>query len=1177
MAPVDPVVLEPDMRASAFACVVVLAVLSPNAMAAADPWEAARLAVRTFDDRTGLPQNSVTALAIDAEGRPWIGTQDGLAIYDGRRVERVPLPEGVHTIHAIRIDEDDAVYLATADVGLVVLKDGAATVLGKTEGLPSNEAFASLGSVADDGTRELWVATSAGIARRANGAWRTYGKDDGLPERMISALAETHDAAHHRTLWAAMRKGLLKKDGERWVEVPVPGVSGMVSALARGHGTRATGGDALWVGTLHGVCLFEDGACAALFPKSWRPGEELAANCLLPWEAPDGREHVWVGTQHSGMSLLPPYGAPLVLDAPHGLPGDIVASVAKGPGRTLFIGMNSRGLASVELGTWRSITKAEGLPSPSVYSMVETVDGSGVSSYWVGTLGGLARLDAEGRWVKTGLTDKPVLSLRQGRDGALWVSTDGGIARVRDGAVKWWGARDGLPGPANLGLLESEGPDGASRMWIANQEGMSLLEGDRIARTWRLGDGLPSDVVIGFAETVAEEAGKTTRTLWIATMLGLATLDETTLTMTPRPIAGKADRFVLSLFTEKEADGHTVVWAGTKDGPFRARVGAGAGAGDFTPLPESVLSRFPNLVVNDMLRDRKGRLYVFTNRGVVRLTDAGGATDVDVFGTEDGLPSSECDTGASMLDRRGRVWVGTAEGVALLDPSEEIEDHLPKKLAFEGVFAGRRPRARSLGGATLRHDEAHVTYEYALASFFKEAETRYRTQLVGWEDAPTEWAAAATREYSNLPAGRYKFLVWGRDGSGNVSGPIEDTFVVRAPLWLTPWAFASYAALLLFVGTATLRLRERSLRERNAVLEASVAARTRELAATNAELATNLEQLKIAEQNAAAKANELDRNLSELRKVNEKLALSQVQADRIFSALAEALPGTVLDGKYKLEEKIGAGGFGAVFRATHLSLRRAVAVKVFRPSEGNDSPDAIERFRREGESASRLSHPNAVHVHDAGVSSDGIAYMVMEMLVGRSLADEIKSKGKLGVERAWQILEPVADALGEAHAIGLLHRDIKPANIFLHEGGGGEGEVVKVVDFGLAKLVGEDSGEHLTGTGRIMGTPVYMAPERLGSSQSLPESDVYSLGVVVYEMLAGVPPFHDSRANLVSLLMAHLNEGPPALRVVAPEISEAVERVVMSALSSAPEMRPTMSELAARFAAAAGYERRAKA
>jgi hypothetical protein len=447
---------------------------------------------------------------------------------------------------------------------------------------------------------------------------------------------------------------------------------------------------------------------------------------------------------------------------------------------------------------------------------------------------------------------------------------------------------------------------------------------------------------------------------------------------------------------------------------------------------------------------------------------------------------------------------------------------------------------------------------------------------VGWEDAPTDWAPAATREYSNLPAGRYKFLVWGRDGSGNVSGPIEDTFVVRAPLWLTPWAFAAYVALLALAGTATVRLRERSLRERNAALEASVAARTRELAAMNAELATNVEQLKIAEQNAAAKASELDRNLSELRKVNEKLALSQVQADRIFSALAEALPGTVLDGKYKLEEKIGAGGFGAVFRATHLSLRRAVAVKVFRPTEGNDSPDAIERFRREGESASRLSHPNAVHVHDAGVSSEGIAYMVMEMLVGRTLADEIKAKGKLGVARAWQILEPVADALGEAHAIGLLHRDIKPANIFLHESAGAEGEVVKVVDFGLAKLVGEDSGDHLTGTGRIMGTPVYMAPERLGSSLSGPESDVYSLGVVVYEMLAGIPPFHDSRANLVSLLMAHLNEGPPALRVVAPEISEAVERVVMSALSSSPEMRPTMSELAARFTAAAGYERRVR-
>jgi serine/threonine protein kinase len=298
-----------------------------------------------------------------------------------------------------------------------------------------------------------------------------------------------------------------------------------------------------------------------------------------------------------------------------------------------------------------------------------------------------------------------------------------------------------------------------------------------------------------------------------------------------------------------------------------------------------------------------------------------------------------------------------------------------------------------------------------------------------------------------------------------------------------------------------------------------------------------------------------------------------VQADRIFSALAEALPGTVLEGKYRLDVKVGAGGFGAVFRATHLGLKQPVAVKVFRPSPGNDSAEAVERFRREGETTSLLKHPNAVRVFDAGISADGIAYIVMEMLVGHTLSEEIEERQRLSVERAWQVLAPVADVLSAAHAIGLVHRDIKPSNIFLHTDDGRE--VVKVVDFGLAKLVGDDVGpaeDKLTRTGRVVGTPVYMAPERLGSRTSDIPSDVYSVGVVVYEMLTGRTPFKEVSQNLVALLMAHLNQGPPNVRSFSPGVPEEVDRVVMSALAAEPAHRPTMDELAARFAKAAGLD-----
>jgi serine/threonine protein kinase/CheY-like chemotaxis protein len=277
-------------------------------------------------------------------------------------------------------------------------------------------------------------------------------------------------------------------------------------------------------------------------------------------------------------------------------------------------------------------------------------------------------------------------------------------------------------------------------------------------------------------------------------------------------------------------------------------------------------------------------------------------------------------------------------------------------------------------------------------------------------------------------------------------------------------------------------------------------------------------------------------------------------------------PGVTLAEKYLLEDKLGTGSFGTVYRAKHLSLQQSVAIKVLQTSLAPAS-EALARFRREGISACRVRHPNAVSVLDFGITATGVAYLVMELLQGRSLAEELKEKGTLTPMRCAAILAPICDVLAEVHAQGMVHRDIKPANIFIHNGHAGE--IIKVLDFGIAKLVGDvTEEEHLTVEGSILGTPTYMAPERFSNENYDGRADVYSLGVLLYRMLGGRTPFQSK--DLMAVAMQHLRETPRSLRELNPMVTRELEAVVMAAMSKSMHDRPSASELSYRFGAAVG-------
>ncbi|MBX7220128.1 MAG: serine/threonine protein kinase [Blastocatellia bacterium] len=290
---------------------------------------------------------------------------------------------------------------------------------------------------------------------------------------------------------------------------------------------------------------------------------------------------------------------------------------------------------------------------------------------------------------------------------------------------------------------------------------------------------------------------------------------------------------------------------------------------------------------------------------------------------------------------------------------------------------------------------------------------------------------------------------------------------------------------------------------------------------------------------------------------------AQKQTDLVFSILADTLAGMVLDDKYQLVQKIDSGGFGAIYQGIHLALNRPVAVKVFRPTAFHTTPEELERFWREGVAACRVQHPNSVLVIDSAIARSGIAYLVMELLNGHSLAEEIRRQRILTPRRCAEILLPVCDMLATAHEAGIVHRDIKPDNIFLHSGE--TGEVVKVVDFGIAKLMDDAYGENfeaLTATGCFVGTPSYVAPERLSRSAYDGKADVYSIGIMLYQLLCGRLPFVAFPGETVlSILLQHLHNSPPAPAEVNPYLPASIVEVIMRALEKDPADRPTAREL----------------
>jgi tRNA A-37 threonylcarbamoyl transferase component Bud32 len=279
----------------------------------------------------------------------------------------------------------------------------------------------------------------------------------------------------------------------------------------------------------------------------------------------------------------------------------------------------------------------------------------------------------------------------------------------------------------------------------------------------------------------------------------------------------------------------------------------------------------------------------------------------------------------------------------------------------------------------------------------------------------------------------------------------------------------------------------------------------------------------------------------------------------MVGAAGSGSPPRLFHDRYRLESRIATGGMGTVYAAVDERLGRRVALKLLRDDLARD-PAFVERFRREARAVAALAHPNIAGVFDYG-EEDGNHFIVMELAEGRDLARVLREEGPLSPDRAARIAEQICDALAHAHAAGVVHRDVKPANVIV-----GEQDLVKVTDFGIARMTGDAT---LTTTGSVLGSAHYISPEQANGAPAGPASDIYSTGIVVFEMLTGSLPFTGD--SPIGVAMRHVTDDVPRPSTINPNVGAALDVVVTTATARAPEDRhPDAAAMAAALQAAVG-------
>ncbi|KAF0250548.1 MAG: protein kinase domain-containing protein [bacterium] len=1112
---------------------------------------------RNYTTQDGLANNLVIDLLQDKSGRVWISTGDGVSCYDGTKFKNY-----------------------TTDDGLI--NNRVYTVYQQFEHL-------------------FWIGTETGITKlEIKNGQEIFTPLTEKEAPKIGAVASILEK-DGKVLFIG-KTGIIKFDGQNFSLFPnLPSNSQMRFRC----GYKDSRGN-LWIGSNQGLIKLD------ITSYEYRIyGSQygiLSSDNLIRGIYQDSVGDFWLSFQESGIIRVCFQNQTItktqIFTQKDGLPSDLCFKIIQDKAGNYWV-TTYNGLVKFSLEKSNNPNQTDKLQILQIYQEQNGLVHSSISSIlldrennlWFGTHHGLSKLTNEkfvSYDVGTGLLSNTIYKTVQDSDGDIWVATHKGVNLLTNNKTLALSTIDPiLDNDTNSLFIDSKG-----KIWvIQEQQGVFAFEKkqkDGKLLLKRVVSLESKDGVNRPINLVEDRLGQ----IWIATYTTeLVCYNGNAIKIYN---SSTTDNFPETRLLSINNDSNGDIWVGAHEGAIKGIIKA-----DGSPSFKYYFSKegLEAKRIKNIYQDSRGNiwfssdnsgLFSWDGKTFIRYTTLDGLSSNTTYGVleypkdtfwiatskgvdrfvsgkfknynyNDGTTQKSSDVKWVMIDKDKNFWFATEFGLRKYLPSLDYEVTTPPTIEIESIRLDQQPLQYAKYSQLLENKpvlfpyfENSFEFDFLGISFINEDLIYYQYQLEGFDK---NWSTTKERtvRYNNLIPGKYLFKIKALNKNSLASEVKTLQIEIQKPFWLQLWflllsPFTIAASIYVFYA---YRIRKIEIQKQH--LELLVKERTNEVIFQKNELEEKNEELK--------KKNE------ELIQSKEELIQSNQKIEVIFSALSDLLPGTTLDDKYRLEDKIGSGGFGIVFRATHLNLNRDVAIKVFRPTDNNVTVEALQRFQREGVSACRVNHPNAISILDSGITSTGIPYLVMELLKGHTLKAELRKKNTLSLKRCAQILLPICNALSKAHLAGIIHRDIKPDNIFLHNSP--TGEIVKVVDFGIAKLLGDGASnrnESLTEAGSIVGTPTYMAPERLSNKPYDGKADVYSLGIMLYEIFTGDPPFQVNKEDFWSIISLHLTELPPSITKQNSSIPQEVEDIVFQALSKNPINRPTTKELAEKFASAIGLK-----